>query len=93
MTRDSAEIEAVDRSGAAVSYHVPMILTDGRTWSVIRETDDGFELFYKGYSFSISGNGAEKIRESRISASRNGLYVPILFNSKNNTVRITLNIS
>ena len=93
LTQDSAEIEAVDRSGAAVTYHVPMILTDGRTWSVIRDTDEGFELFYKGYSFSISGNGAEKIRESRIAPSRNGLYVPALFNSKNNTVRITLDIS
>ena len=75
----SAEVEAVNHAGHDVRYRVPLLLTEGESKSVVRETETGFELLYKGWTFAVSGEGSAKSRENRTAANRNGLYAPAHF--------------
>lgn len=88
----AAQVEAVDHTGGRIRYQLPLLLTDGESWSVTEETEKGFDLFYKGFCFSVSGNGAEKVREKWIGASRNGLYMPLRFDSPDNKIKVDLSI-
>jgi len=88
----SAEIEAVNHAEKDVCYRVPLLLTDGESKSVVRETETGFELLYKGWSFAVSGEGTKKSRGNRVAANRNGLYAPALFTSDAGVIKLHLSV-
>ena len=85
----SAEVEAVNRAGKDVCYRIPLLLTDGESKSLIRETETGFELLYKGWTFAVSSEDAVS-RENRVAANRNGLYAPALFTSDSGKIKLQL---
>jgi len=87
-----AEVEAVNHAGKEICYRVPLLLTDGESQSVVRETGTGFELLYKGWIFAVSGEGAARSRENRTAANRNGLYAPALFNSNAGVIKLHLSV-
>ena len=86
----SAEVEAVNHAGKDICYRVPLLLTDGESKSIIRETETGFELLYKGWTFAVSSEGTKKSRENRVAANRNGLYAPALFTSNSGKIKLRL---
>ena len=89
LSADSATVEAVNHSGNPVSYRVPMLLTNGESWGVISQREDGFEVSYKNCKFVITSDSAP-MQEKWIGSSRNGLYVPARFDSATNTVKVKL---
>ena len=88
----SAEVEAVNHAGHDVCYRVPLLLTDGESKSIIRETETGFELLYKGWTFAVSGEDAARSRENRVAANRNGLYTPALFASDSGKIKLRFSV-
>ena len=88
----SAEVEAVNHAGSDVRYRVPLLLTDGEAKSVIRETETGFEILYKGWIFAVSSEDAARSRENRTAANRNGLYAPALFTSDAGVIKLRLSV-
>ena len=89
LSADSATVEAINHSGKPISYRVPMLLTNGESWGIISQREDGFEVSYKNCQFVITSDSA-KMQEKWIGSSRNGLYVPGRFDSADNTIKVKL---
>jgi hypothetical protein len=66
-----------------------MLLTNGESWGIISQREDGFEVSYKNCKFVITSD-SEKMQEKWIGSSRNGLYVPARFNSATNVIKVKL---
>jgi hypothetical protein len=66
-----------------------MLLTNGESWGIISQREDGFEVSYKNCQFVITSDSA-KMQEKWIGSSRNGLYVPARFDSAENTIKVKL---
>lgn len=86
----AAEVEAVNHAGKEVRYRIPLLLTNGESWSVVRETEAGFKLLYQDWIFAAAGEGAAKSRENQVKANRNGLYTPAVFTSDSGKIKLRL---
>jgi hypothetical protein len=89
LSADSATVEAINHSGKPISYRVPMLLTNGESWGIISQREDGFEVSYKNCKFVITSDSVP-MQEKWIGSSRNGLYVPGRFDSAENTIKVKL---
>ena len=92
LMADSAEVEAVNSSGKPVAYRVPLLLTDGESWSITKAVENGFEVSYKGCKFIVSSD-SEKVHEKWVGSSRNALYTPARFNSATNSIKVSLKVT